>query len=283
MTRRATVLVPAHNESSVIARTLRPLCAMIATGQVSLIVIANGCSDDTAQAVAAACPLATVLQSPVASKTQALNLGMTAADPSLPVLCLDGDLQVSAAGLLALISAIEAGAAAAVGQMRVDASAASSLVQAYQRAWTLNPYFANGKFGGVFALAPEMTRNLFPLPQVTGDDEYLRRSIDPQRVAFVPECQFTAQSPRSLASLLATRRRALRGARQVGRLGLADPATKSAWHMLRASLAAPHRLLDLLVFSAVGLAARLSLAVESPTRPATWERDLTTRNSGVAS
>lgn len=282
MTLRATVLIPAHNESTVIARTLRPMCDLAESGTISLIVIANGCSDDTAAVASAICPAALVLQTQTTGKTNALNLGIERAHPGLPVLCVDADLELTAAAALALIAAIEAGALAAVGQMKVDSRLASGVVQAYQRAWARNPYFAKGKFGGVCALAPAVTRNLFPLPHVTGDDEYLRRSIDADHIAFVPECQFTAQSPRTLKSLFATRKRALRGTRQVQRLGLANPTSNTAQTMLKASLSQPRALLDLAVFAAIGLAVRLALSVERHSKSTTWERDLTTRKTGVA-
>lgn len=278
MTLRATVLIPAHDEASVITRTLRPLRAAAEAGVLKLVVIANGCADATAKVAASACPSAVVLETAIPGKTQALNLGFgTEAVAGLPVLCLDADLEVSEAGLLALVRAVEQGALAAVGRMTVDATKASPLVRAYQRAWALNPYFAKGKFGGVFALAHPVARQVFPLPAVTGDDEFLRRSLDPARVAFVPECQFVAQSPRTLASLHATRKRALRGARQVQRLGLANPTPSSATQMLRAGLAAPRRLGDLVVFFAVVGMTRLSLALEPKGKPQIWERDLTTR------
>lgn len=282
MTLRATVLVPAHNEASVIARTLRPLCAAVEAGTLKVVVIANGCTDATAAVAADTCPNAVVLETSIPGKTHAMNLGYaSAAVAGLPVLCLDADLEVTAAGLLALVSAIESGASAAVGRMIVDDAKASAVVRAYQRAWAMNPYFSKGKFGGVFALSHDVARSVFPLPSVTGDDEFLRRSIDAARVAYVPSCQFVAQSPRTLSSLFATRKRALRGARQVQRLGLANPTPSSAVQMLRAGFAAPRRLADLAVFFAIVGMTRVALSLEKTGAPKVWERDMTTREGQI--
>ena len=44
MSLRATVLVPAHNEASVITRTLTPLRAAAEAGVLRVVVIANGCN-----------------------------------------------------------------------------------------------------------------------------------------------------------------------------------------------------------------------------------------------
>lgn len=279
---RATVLIPAHNEAAVIARTLAPLRPLVQNGTIALIVVANACDDDTAKIAALACPKARVVITPIAGKTHALNLGLTAARRDLPLVCLDADLVLSPDALLALVSAIEAGALAAIGQMHVDSTAASPMVRAYQRAWAHNPYFAMGKFGGVYALAPQAVASLFPLPQVLGDDEFLRRSIAPQRVAFVPACQFTAQSPRSIASLFATRKRALRGARQLARMGLTAPKSNTIAHMVRASMTRPQALIDLAVFITLGLALRVALALEPSTHAHKWERDVTTRTAGAS-
>ena len=278
---RATIVIPAHDEATVIARTLGPLRALVQAQAVKLVVVANACSDATAQIAAQCCPEAVVLETPIGGKTHALNLGLRHAARDLPLICLDADLGVTQGAILALIDAVEAGHMAAIGRMEVDVTGASALVRAYQRAWAHNPYFSAGKFGGVFALAPKAVARLFPLPEVLGDDEFLRRSIAPADVAYVPECSFVAQSPRRIASLFATRKRALRGARQLGRMGLAAPRSGGLRAMLRALAARPHRWGDLAVFLCMAIALRLVLATEAKARSTHWERDLTTRRAAV--
>ena len=211
MTPLATILIPAWNEASVIGRTLAGLTAGLPRGSLRIIVIANACTDDTAKAARRAFPAALVLETPIPGKCHALNLGLTRAEPGRPVVCLDADLDVTAADVLTLIEPLGLGHAAACGRMVVDASDASALVRAWVRAWKLNPYFARGKFGGLFALSPEGVDRVFPLPNVTGDDEWVRRAFTPGEVAFVPACRFFARAPRTLAALIQTRRRSLRG------------------------------------------------------------------------
>lgn len=274
---RATIVIPAHNEAAVIARTLHPLRALVQSQSVKLVVVANACSDETAQIAAQLCPKAVVIDTPVPGKTHALNLGLAHAPSDLPLICIDADLEVTPAAILALIAAIEAGAHAAIGRMEVNVVGASAAVRAYQRAWAHNPYFTTGKFGGVFALSPNAVARLFPLPDVVGDDEFLRRSIPATDVALVPECCFVAQSPRSLASLFATRKRALRGARQLGAMGLAAPQSSALRAMLLAYAKRPWALGDLAVFLAIAAALRLALAIAGGKTSTHWERDLTTR------
>ena len=275
----ATVLVPAWNEASVIRRTLSGLLASAGADTLRIVVIANACTDATAAAARMAAPQALVLETPVPGKCNALNLGLAHADPDLPVVVLDADLQVGAKEILALVAPLRAGRAlAACGRMEVSTDGASAPVRAWARAWARNPYFARGKFGGLFALSPRGARRVFPLPPITADDEHIRRSFAADEIALVPECRFVAQAPRTLPALIKTRRRSLRGTRA---LQTARPAGEGARPMLRAALAHPTQWPDLAVFLGVAAWVRLLLALEPRSAERRWERDTTTRESAV--
>jgi glycosyltransferase involved in cell wall biosynthesis len=70
-----TVIVPAHNEARVIGRLLGQLASAARPGEFDVIVVANGCTDDTAQVAAASGPMIRVLSIPVPSKREALLAG----------------------------------------------------------------------------------------------------------------------------------------------------------------------------------------------------------------
>ena len=272
----ATVLIPAWNEEAVIGRTLACLQAGLARGRLRIIVIANACTDATARVARRAAPDAIVLETPTPGKCAALNLGLSRAEPGRPVVCLDADLDVSAGEVMALIAPLLDGRAlAACGRMEVDARDASPLVRAWVRGWALNPYFARGKFGGLFALSWDGAHRVFPLPSVTADDEWVRRSFDPADIAFVPACSLVARAPRSLKALVQTRCRSLRGARALTAMGRSAPGGEGARAMLRAGLRRPARWADFAVYLAVMTWVRIRLATE--TSAPRWERDQTTR------
>lgn len=269
----ATVLVPAWNEAGVIGRTLAQLVP--ASDRLHIVVIANACTDDTAKVARQAAPAATVLETPVPGKCAALNLGLSHAVPDRPVVVLDADLGVTATAVLALIAPLAEGRAlAACGEMVVSTSRASAAVRAWTRAWALNPYFSRGKFGGLFALAPQGAARVFPLPAITADDEFIRRSFSPDEIARVPACRFVAEAPRSLAALVRVRCRVMRGNRA---LPAARPKGEGGRMMLRAALRRPSRWPDLAVFALVSLWVRLTLALESPVPTTRWDRDEATR------
>ena len=134
-------------------------------------------------------------------------------------------------------------AQAACGQMDVETSGVAPAVRIFYEGWRANPYFSQGKFGGLFALSPDGAARVFPLPDITADDEYIRRSFAPPTKS--PSCPDAASSrggaraPRTLASLLHVRRRSLRGARDVARMGKASPERGSARAMLRRAVVSP--------------------------------------------
>ena len=92
---QGSVIIPAHNEAAVIARTLAPLAPLAAAGQLEVIVACNGCTDHTA-AIARGFDGVTVLELGQSSKAAALNAGDAAAS-HWPRLYLDADVQISPA------------------------------------------------------------------------------------------------------------------------------------------------------------------------------------------
>ncbi|MDU8913710.1 glycosyltransferase family 2 protein [Aestuariicoccus sp. MJ-SS9] len=277
---RAAILIPAHNEAAVIGRTLWYLSRGLPFDRFRVIVIANGCTDATAARARAALPAAEVIETDRAGKCHALNLGYRAADPGVPIVCMDADLDVTAEAVSALVRRLSGGQHAACGKMDVATSDVSAAVRLFYKGWRTNPYFNKGKFGGLFALSAEGAARVFPLPEITADDEFVRRSFATGETAFVPECRFVARAPATLSSLLKVRRRSLRGAREVARMGKASPERGSARAMVCRALTAPSDLLPIGFFFLVTIWVRLILVVERPANAPRWERDLTTRTTG---
>ena len=72
---QATVIIPAHNEASVIDRCLGSIYNSIKPGEFEVIVVCNGCTDDTAKVVATRFPLVKLLETPIASKVDRVTAG----------------------------------------------------------------------------------------------------------------------------------------------------------------------------------------------------------------
>ena len=70
-----SVIIPAYNEAGVIERCLRTMLEGARPEELEIIVVANGCKDDTAARARAFGPPVTVLETPIGSKIGALNMG----------------------------------------------------------------------------------------------------------------------------------------------------------------------------------------------------------------
>src|SRR3954454_12193945 len=122
-----SVVIPAHNESAVIARTLRAL-----TGQggglasaLDIVVVANGCSDDTAQIARAFGAGVRVIETDIAGKPHALNLGDQASS-AFPRIYADADVTIAPGALEALAARLTRGdVLAAAPRPKVDLAGCS--------------------------------------------------------------------------------------------------------------------------------------------------------------
>jgi glycosyltransferase involved in cell wall biosynthesis len=99
-----SVVIAAHNEEPVIGRCLDALLAGVLPGDLDVTVVANGCTDATAE-VAAARPGVRVLTLPDAGKSAALNAADAVA-VGFPRVYLDADVVLSPGAVPALVAAL---------------------------------------------------------------------------------------------------------------------------------------------------------------------------------
>lgn len=270
---RLNIIIPAHNEESVIGRTLQVLLRGAAADEFEVIVVCNGCSDATAAVVRSRFPSVMVLERDEASKTAAINAGIAVVGGGA-VLLLDADIELDTNAARALLEAVRRpGVEAAIGHMVADTDGAHWMVRAFYRVWMEHPYLRNGKFAAAIALSSAGLARLGTLPRVTADDSYLRRLIPSERVAVVDSVRFRVHTPRTVRSLVRVRSRSYRGNRELDSCGLAD-FPGEAQGLLKRIAARPRLWPDACVYLAITLAARGLSRRHSGTR---WERDLTTR------
>jgi glycosyltransferase involved in cell wall biosynthesis len=201
----ASVVIPAHNESRVIERGLESILRNSEPGQLEIVVVCNGCSDDTAERARRFGPRVKVVETSVPSKIRALNLGdqhVTA----FPRFYIDADVQISAdairdvAGLLGDDSPIVVASPRAI----VAYQDRPFLVRAFYRVWTRLPYFTENMIGsGVYALSRKGRARFDQFPNITADDEFARLIATPGERKASPESTFTIYPPRTARSLLA--------------------------------------------------------------------------------
>ena len=271
-------MIPAHDEAAVIDRALTSLRADPSWHDLEVVVVCNGCHDDTASRARA--HGAQVVETQVASKAVALDLGDRTAT-AFPRLYLDADVAVGPGAVTALLDCLDAsGAAAGSLHVRFDAPGAGRLARWYLRVWSASPHFGPGHLGaGLYALSATGRARFgrFPADEVSDDLYVMRRFTGAERVTA--DGWFAPLAPATVGDLVRVRRRQLRArwalARQVeqGELLAAEPIEAGRHWLLRLA-GRPTWWPALGTFVAVTAWVQVTArAQERRAAPATWERD----------
>jgi glycosyltransferase involved in cell wall biosynthesis len=280
---RASVVIPAHDESVVIARTLTALLDGLSPDEVDVVVVCNGCTDDTAD-MARSFAGVRVIEIEEASKARAVATGNLATS-AYPRVHLDADVEISGTDVLRLVRAVE-GPVLAAGPRRVLPTAGCTrLVRAYYRVWEALPQVRTGLFGrGVMVLSRTGQQRVDALPRVMSDDLAVSEAFEPHERRVVDEASVVVHPPRTVGDLLRRRTRVVTGNEQAGELGVRRPESRTTLRALvRLGVADPAVGLCLPVFVGVGLVARLRArrAIRAGDFD-TWLRDDSSRLRAVA-
>lgn len=263
-----SVILPACNESALIGACLKALLASDWPGDTpapEVIVVANGCVDDTAARARGAIDgfaargwRLRVIERAEGGKLAALNAGDAEALSGIRIY-LDADVTVSKALLAQLYAALSRpGARYASGRLRITAHGWAA--RAYARTWRQVPFMSDGVPGcGVFAVNAEGRARWPEFPDVISDDTFVRLSFTPEERASVP-AYYEWPIAEGLAALVRVRRRQDAGVAQVGKLyprllGNDDKLPLSAIGKLRMALRDP---IGFAVYSGVALLVRLT-------------------------
>lgn len=215
----ATIVIPAHNEASVIGRTLTALADGTLRSGTRVVVACNGCTDDTipiAQSFADRLQLE-VIELDVASKQAALNgadahlAGLTD-DEAFPRVYLDADITAPAASVNATLDVLDAGTVlAARPPLEYQTATADPFVKAYYRARSRTPQVLEAMWGaGVYAVSAEGRRRWGQFPLDAPDDVHVDSRFGPDEKQVVDAAPVEVMVPRSSAALLKVLKRVYR-------------------------------------------------------------------------
>jgi hypothetical protein len=213
-----TVVIPAHNEGRVIRRLLKQLINGAEPGEMDIIVVANGCTDDTAEVAASFGPPVRVLTLPAACKQKALTAGDRAA-AGFPRIYVDADLELRADDVRALAAALsQPGVLAAAPRRELVTAGRPWQVRWYYDVWTLLPGAQRGLWGrGVIAVNQAGHQRLAGLPPLQADDLAASLMFGPHETALVPAARVIIHLPTTFAGLLCRRTRCVTGTAQIKR------------------------------------------------------------------
>lgn len=224
-----SIIIPAHNEAARIGANLTLLTDGLPGDAFEIIVVANGCTDSTAD-VARGFPSVKVLDLPEPGKAAALRAGDAAAT-RLARIYLDADVPLSAQEAKALARAVsQPGVHAATGRRRVVTRGAALTVRAYYSVNRRLPVFKDGLFGrGVIALSPAGRSRFDEFPELIADDLFLDSLFEPHEKCHLDDVVTTVTAPRRTAQLVRRLARVRSGNRTMRMAVAARPASNSSW------------------------------------------------------
>ena len=266
------IIIPAHNEAAVLARTLSPLAQMIANGEVEVIVAANGCTDQTAE-VAAQVAGVRVVQVDVASKTAALNYADQLAS-HWPRIYLDADVSITADAVRDVFDCLSNNRSlAARPSMHYDTHGSSYFVRSYYRARSKLPENQRHLWGaGTYGLSRSARERFEEFPALIADDVFVDLLFSNAEKTIVDTEDVVVYAPTNRRDLLSVMRRSYRGNRQLQDHGLLPPqsrTTSSVGRQLVATVHGPRSLLDAGIYLSVVVQGRLGRRKTATL----WERD----------
>jgi len=283
----ASVVIPAHDEESVIERCLSAMTAGADPGELEIVVVCNGCSDGTAERAHSAGPGVRVIETEIASKSHALRLGDGSVE-AFPRFYVDADVLLPLASIREVARVLEAGEAlAAAPRMRVDLAGRSFCVRAYYAVWMLLPYHASGMIGsGVYALSKAGRARFDTFPDIISDDGFVRLQFAPGERRTVDSAWFEIQAPRTLRGVVGIKTRSQKGKIQLERLH--PRLLRNDPRDYRGSFATiaprPRLWIPSLIYLYVALLTKLrGYWMNYVGELGDWERDETSRNAGDGS
>lgn len=272
-----SVIIPAFNEERVLGRLLAALADPDVRPQLDVIVVCNGCTDQTAQVAQDHALQPRVITLPRGSKHEALVIGDRMAE-AFPRFYVDADVEICARDVLRLAEVLtEPGVLAVAPEREVRLDQSSWFVRAYYRTWQQLPAVRMGLFGrGVLGVSSAGFERLLPRPEVLGDDLYVHSRFAPSERRVVPGTTSVVHGPVTSADLLRRRIRAAQGNRELHTVRAASgTGSASLRHVAATAARHPAQTIPAAVFLVFTVAARLG--GRSQRASLTWLRDESSR------
>jgi len=264
-----SVVIPAHNEATVIEHLLDRLDSGARLGHLDVIVVANGCTDETA--AVARRHRARVLELAEGSKTAALRAGDDAAD-TWPRFYIDADVEVAGDDLVTLAATLSTGHPAVAPSLRLDTSNSSRLVAAYHRIWIALPSVQRSLAGrGCFGMTEAGRERWGDWPDLTADDQFANQRFADDEKVIHPEVFTLVRPPSTVRGLINRKRRSHRGNADIEAGGGAAVTSSTAWiGVVRRN---PRLIPDVPIYVTITLVVRVLALIDSRRGATAWRTD----------
>jgi len=279
-----SIIIPAHNEERVIERCLSQFVCAVQDEDFEVIVVCNGCTDQTASIVENLGDNFICIETDKASKTHALNIGDKIAC-SFPRIYLDADVSISTNAVTALSDTLDRGYLAASTEVRMDLSSCTWPVKAYYDVWLSLPYCKTGMMGaGLYALSEQGRRHFDQFPDLIADDGYVRCLFNESERGVTHGHYSVVTAPRNISGLIKIKTRS-----RLGRYQLKEKFPEIINNEVKDYRSATRDLLfdikswpKVLVYLAINIVSRIRASLQLKNNMLTWERDDSSRQNNKA-
>jgi cellulose synthase/poly-beta-1,6-N-acetylglucosamine synthase-like glycosyltransferase len=275
-----SIIIPAHNEATVVARTLESIAANKLDRPLQIVVVANGCTDRTAEVVRRFAGQVELVETPVGSKTHALNLGDRVAKYDLRAY-LDADIELSDNALQTVVDAFKDPAVRlAMPRAKHTYRGRNPFLAGYYKIWRSMPYVRKGAMGGGFyAIDKELRSRFREFPTLTADDKFMRNLAKPHERRVVDGCFATVTMPQTFGDLLKVKTRWTYGNLELAALrpDLNNNDQNKHEGALKYLLPRPWLWIHVPAFVFVYVYAQFAARKRFAAKQAVWERDESSR------
>jgi glycosyltransferase involved in cell wall biosynthesis len=196
----ATIIVPAHNESKVVQRLLGVVVEYRRNRSVEVIVVPNGCTDNTSEFVRSFEPEVTVVELLEGSKNKAINAGLSRAKGRV-IIVVDADTELDKADLERLVDVMAPNVKYATIRGNYTYEGCTWPVRCFYRVFEYLDFQREGG-NGIYAVTRDnIIERIGEYPDDVNDDTLSCWSCSPEERAYVAESTVTVHVPRNLNAL----------------------------------------------------------------------------------
>src|SRR2546421_12562090 len=280
MSRGFSVIIAAHDEGAVIEATLRSVLANRLDRPLQIIVVANGCSDDTAEKARKFAPAVEVIETPVGNKINAISVGDWAAN-GFPRAVLDADFQASENLLQRVAEEFEDPDVRIVAPgVKYVSQGPNPILAGYYQLWRSLPYVRRNTMArGFYAIDQRLRERYVEFPSLIADDKFIRNLTKPDERRVTKDCFTTVYLPANFRDLLKVKTRWTFGnlelAERRPELNVNDQGEHDG--AMKYVLARPWLWVNLPAFLFVWWYAKRAARRKLAEKKSGWERDESTR------
>ncbi|MEE2680834.1 MAG: glycosyltransferase [Planctomycetota bacterium] len=203
-----SIVIPAYNEAAVVGDCIRGLLDQQGIDELEIVVVPNGCHDDTAEVARGFGERVKVIELEEGSKVNALNAG-DAACTLFPRAYVDADIELSPECLIRCHEALAGGLLAVAPRAEFVREHSGFIIRSFYDCWERTPYFADGHMigSGFYAMSEEGRSRFTEFPPIIADDGFAHTLFDRGERMTVEGCSFRIHAPRSIRGLIAIKTR----------------------------------------------------------------------------